>query len=201
MKADVSEYGGPLCEAIDQFRGEENGAARLAEFKLWLKGVTVRILKHVGDIAVGPVKKFVVAEKFVKSNPKVKFYDFGKNFTDHFLGKIEEGVQATALGVDRLVISALDPEIMVELGAKHRIITLAEFYGALELQGQGQLEGLLRVDGWANFAYIRDINGNVWAVRAYWDAGLGWSVRAGPVVYPLPWGVGDVVLSRKSVGI
>ena len=194
--ADVSVLRGPLGELNDQLFGD-NGMERLEALNLCLKNVTAKILKRVGDIALGPVKRFVAVEKFVKSNPKVKFYDFGKNFTNNFLDKIEENVVAATLVVHRLIISAHDPEIMVELGVKHRIITLAEFYGALELQGQP--EGLLRVDGWAKFAYIRDINGNVWAVSADWCAGFGWYVDAIPVGYPPPWRDGCQVLSRKSV--
>src|SRR3989344_962799 len=145
----------------------ENGEERLQEFNLWLKG------------------------------GKVKFYGFGTNFEKNFGTKVENNVGAETIAVYRLEESARDPEIMTELGPEKRTIKLAQFYGAIEAQGQGQ-KGLLRVDGYANIAYIEDMNRIVWAVCASWDAGDGWDVDADSVVSPDAWSEGFQVLARKS---
>ncbi|KKS12679.1 MAG: hypothetical protein A2735_01595 [Candidatus Yanofskybacteria bacterium RIFCSPHIGHO2_01_FULL_41_21] len=193
---DVSKLRGPLGELNDQLFGE-NGEERLQEFNLWLKGVTAKLLKHVGDIVLGSIETFDASKKFTKANVKVKFYGFGTNFEKNFGTKVENNVGAETIAVYRLEESARDPEIMTELGPEKRTIKLAQFYGAIEAQGQGQ-KGLLRVDGYANIAYIEDMNRIVWAVCASWDAGDGWDVDADSVVSPDAWSEGFQVLARKS---
>ena len=197
-KIDVSEVKGPLGELMDQLSGE-NASDVLVSFNLWLKKVTVKLLKHLRDVSLSPVVRFSAVEKFAKDNPKVKFWDFDKNFTDNFGHRVEPNVPAATITVNRLERRAKDPEIKAELaGETKRIfaISLAHFYAMIEAQGQGEA-GPLLVNGYANIAYIDGMDN--WAVSAYWYAGYGWSVNAYPVDGPSPWYDEDVVLSRKSV--
>lgn len=197
-KVDVSEFKGPLGELMDQCSPENGGRKRFEEFNLWLKGVTGKLLKHLRDVALGPCKKFEAAKKFTKDNPLVKFWSFGTNFTTHFGNRVENNVSATTIAVSRLERRAKDPEITTELaGETKRVfrISLAHFYQMIETQGQGQA-GPLLVNGYANIAYIEDMDN--WAVYARWFAGVGWHVDADPVDSPLPWRDGYQVLSRKS---
>ena len=160
--------------------------------------VAKRLLKHVRDVRLGPVGRFDAAVKFTKSNPLVKFWDFGANFKTHFGGRIENNVAAAIIAVNRLERRAKDQEITTELaGETNRVfrISLAYFYQMIETQGQGQA-GPLLVNGYANIAYIEDMDN--WAVNADWYAGHGWYVYAGPVDYLIPWYDEDQVLSRKS---
>jgi len=197
-KVDVSEFRGPLGELMDQCLPENGGRKRFEEFNLWLKGVTVKLLKHLHEVVLGPVEKFEAAKKFVKANPKVKFWDFGTNFATHFGNRIENNISATIIAVSRLERRAKDPEITNELaGETKRVfrISLAHFYQMIEAQGQGQA-GPLLVNGYANVAYIEDMDN--WAVSAHWRAGDGWFVDAFPVDFPDPWFDEYRVLSRKS---
>lgn len=194
---DVSKIRGPLNELNDQLFGE-NGEERLAEFNLWLKKVT-GILKYLRDVTLGPVDYFSAAEKFTKANPLVKFWGFGPNFTTHFNNRVEKNVVATTITVSRLERRAKDPEITSELAGETKRffrISLAHFYQMIETQGRGQADGPLLVNGYANVAYIEDMDN--WAVSAGWDAGGGWGVGAGPVGGPSPWDDEGHVLSRKS---
>ncbi|MEK9157827.1 MAG: hypothetical protein AAB638_01425 [Patescibacteria group bacterium] len=200
---DVSKLRGPLGELNDQLLGE-NGEERLVELNLWLKGVVTKLLIYVSEFPLGSVDKFEASKKFTKDNTKVKFYDFGSNFQTNFGNKIETNVGAETIvfhhleqSAHDLEQSAHDLEIMTALGSDKRVISLTHFYGALEVQGQGQA-GPLRVDGYANIAYIEDVNGIVGAVRACWHAGFGWRVDAGAVDRPIGWRGGRQVLSCKS---
>lgn len=195
-KVDVSEIQGPLTELLTQLSGERADEV-LNRLNMMLKSVVKKLLKHVGDIALGSVETFDASKKFTKDNTKVKFCGFGGNFSTNFGTKVENNVGAEAISVYRLEQLARDPEIMTELGTEKRIITLGQFYGAIEAQGQGQ-KGLLLTNGYANIAYIEDVNGVVWAVDAVWYAGYGWGVGAGSVDDPSPWVGGFQALSRKS---
>lgn len=193
---DVSKLRGPLGELNDQLFGE-NGEERLAAFNLWLKSVVKKILKPIGDIALGSVEKFETVKNFTKANSKVKFWDFGKNFVDNFGNRVETNVPAATIAVSRLEQWAKDPEIINELvsDTKRFRINLAHFYQMIETQGQGQ-SGPLLVNGYANIAYIEGMEN--WAVLAIWNAGCGWYVYAIPVARPRPWSDEHRVLSRKS---
>lgn len=171
-KIDVSEMKGPLGELVDQLSGE-NASEVLASLNLWLKKVTVKILKHLHDVSLGPIAHFSAAEKFTKSNSKVKFWDFGENFTNNFGNRVENNISVTIISVSRLEQRAKDPAIKAELaGETKRVFTisLAHFYAMIEAQGQGQA-GPLLVKGYANIAYIDDMD--IWVVVAGWDAGDG----------------------------
>ena len=196
---DVSEMQGPLGELFRQCSGA-NGRGRFDEFKLWLKKVSA-LLTLLQTIAVSSVQRFVVKDHFTKDNKKVKFWDFGDNFTIHFGNRIENNIGLATIAVSRLERRAKDPEIKAELaGETKRVFTisLAHFYQMIEAQGQGQ-PGPLLVNGYANIAYIDGMDN--WAVSASWYAGDGWGVLASPVDRPIPWYDENQVLSRKSVGI
>lgn len=45
--------------------------------------------------------------------------------------------------------------------------------------------------------YIPDVEGTLWAVRAYWYSGGGWDVEAISVARPDDWRAGSLVLSRR----
>ena len=99
---------GLVTELVQQCEGA-NGAARFDAFKLWLKSVASRILEHLHDVALGPVKRFNAAEKFTKSNSKVQFWDFGDNFVTNFGKRIETGIAAATIAVNRLERRAKKP--------------------------------------------------------------------------------------------
>lgn len=120
--------------------------------------------------------QFVAGKNFTKGNPKVKF-----GYIDERVGKFfsaEENVPVGELAVHTLLQDTCDPEIMVALGLQsRRFVKMGHFYQVIEVQGQGQADGPLLVNGRANIAYILDDRGAPWAVSARWIPGCdGWYV-------------------------
>ena len=102
---------------------------------------------------------------------------------------------ATELRYAKLTRSSLDAPILEELGDKAEA-SLSQMYALMARQANGQ-EGVLLTNGWANIFYVRDINGELRAVRVRWD-GRGWFVDAYSVTYPNGWYDGNRVFSRNS---
>lgn len=143
-------------------------------------------------IKVAGAKRFVARESFTQENG---FYCWD-NFKDNFLDKIEEDVTDTTLAIHSLKKASLDSLIRNELGPEREEITLTHFFNLLQKQSKGET-GHLLVNGYANIAYIRDKNGNLWAVDAYWYSGdRYWYVNANSVTNPLDWNACRQVVSR-----
>jgi hypothetical protein len=157
------------------------------------------LLEVVTTISLSATPKFVAIDNFKVNTARrapVKISYLGSNFTAHFLageGKTEDPADAVELTVRKLLKNSLDKPIMDELGEKTET-TLAQFYEALRLQRGGK-RGALLTDGWWNIFYIRDADGTLWAVRAYWRGG-GWGLRATSVAGPSAWRAGRQVGSR-----
>jgi hypothetical protein len=159
-----------------------------------------KLLELMTTVSVAACEKFVAKENFkvdTGKKAKVKIAFLWDNFSKYFLPKTEEGVLAGEIKVHKLLQSSLDAPIMTELGdPRSYSTTLADMWGMLEKQPGGE-EGALLVNGYANIFYIHDTEGNLWAVRASWYAGLGgWGVEADSVGRPRRWGGGRQVLSR-----
>ena len=151
------------------------------------------ILKLVANgIQAAGSKRFVAKESFAQENG---FY-LWENFKDHFLGKVEENVADATLAIHRLEKRSLDTQIRKELGQEYEEIALAHFFNLLRKQSKGE-QGHLLVNGYANIAYIRDKDGNLWAVSAFWGSGSReWNVSACSVGNPRDWSDGNQVISR-----
>lgn len=143
-------------------------------------------------------RRFVAAESFTESNPKVKFGYIDERLLKLF-GKVQENVPAGELAVHTLLQDSHDPEIMVALGPQSkRFIKLGQFYQLIEAQGHGQ-EGPLLVNGRANIGYVLDENSAPWAVCAFWFPRYGvWVVYVRSVADLRGWGAGDLVLSQVA---
>lgn len=155
-----------------------------------------KLLELVTTTSVAAIESFKAADHFKVDTKKAatRIYYLGDNFKKHF-GRKEEGAsEATEIKVHKLLEGSLDAPIITELGQTCEI-TLGQFFTLLSKQGKGE-SGPLLTNGWANIAYIRDDEGKLWAVSAYWNAGYGWLVEAYSVEYPTRWGDGDRVLSR-----
>jgi len=144
-----------------------------------------RLLRQVSTVPVSGYEKFVAKDHFTKDDSQVRFWYFGDNFTNHFLPKVEGPCVPATLAVHQLQEASLDDPIRQELGDRQEI-TLGQFYQFLATQDSGWF-----------IAYIRDAKSNLWAVRAYWDAGCGWRVSAYSVTHPHGWGPVPQVVSRK----
>lgn len=155
------------------------------------------LLRLMSTESIAAIPSFKSAECFKVDTKKaaVRIGYLGDNFQKHF-GRKEEGAsEAVELKIHKLTESSLDAPIITELGQTCEI-TLGQFFALLSKQGKGEA-GPLLTNGWANIAYIRDDEGILWAVGAYWGSGGGgWGVRARSVEHPGGWGDGGRVLSR-----
>ncbi len=156
-----------------------------------------KLLELVTTTSVAAIESFKSADNFKVDTKKAatRIYYLGDNFKKHF-GRKEEGAsEATEIKVHKLLEGSLDAPIITELADKCEI-TLGQFFSLLSKQGKGE-SGPLLTNGWANIAYIRDDEGNLWAVDACWYAAYGgWYVEARSVEYPRRWDDGYQVLSR-----
>ena len=108
--------------------------------------------------------------------------------------KKEQGVTANRLTIHSLGKNSLDAPIRKELGNREEI-TLAHFVHLVRQQSQGQ-DGVLLTNGYANVAYIKGNDGNMWAVNADWYSDdRYWRVEASSVENPGDWLAGDQVFS------
>ena len=108
---------------------------------------------------------------------------------------VEEPTAESELVIHKLSENLLDAEIVYKLGGISKMeVTLSELYVLLVKQGVGQ-NGVLLTDGYANIAYIRDVNGNLRAVIAHWDG--GWYLDVGQITDPDRFVAGRRVVSRK----
>lgn len=150
------------------------------------------VLKPVAKgIPVAGAKRFVAKESFTRENG---FY-LWDTFRQYFLDKVEENVKDATVAVHRLEKMSLDDAIREELGHEREEIALTHFFDLLRKQSEGQDRHLL-TNGYANIAYIRDKDGNLWAVGASWRAGYrDWLVLTYSVDGPSGWRVGYQVLS------
>ncbi len=161
------------------------------------KAKVSKLLELVTSVKVAAVKEFIAADKFKAGETVdgVKYYSsFGGNFIKHFLSKVERDVAATDLRVHKLLCNSKDLGIRTGIGEDNEETSLAHLQQCLKRQGNGE-KGDLLINGWANIFYIRDMDGNLWAVRAYW-CGVGWCLSADSVEDPDGWSAGDQVFSR-----
>lgn len=150
------------------------------------------LLMPVTKVSVTGSKRFT-ANKVSLKEANVGYT--GSNFDRFFVGKVEENVGDANLAIHQLEKASLDAPIRKELGQEREEITLTHFFHLLKQQSKGQ-SGPLLINGYANIAYIRGNDGNLWAVDAYWDSGYRyWGVDAYSFEYPDDWNAGYQVLS------
>lgn len=153
-----------------------------------------KLLKLVTSVSLAAIESFESAKNFkVDKKSEVQIYWLGTSFKKHFGRKVERACEAVEIRVHTLKAPSLDAPIITELGEK-REISLGQFFALLKKQGKGQ-KGALLTNGYANIAYVRDDEGVLRAVRAYWDAGYGWHVEAYALGHPGRWDSAQV-LSR-----
>ncbi len=177
------------------------------------------LLNPVGTIKVPSATKFVAADFFkvnIKKNASMKISYVWENFTNWFLGKIEESVAneavsgvgpyrtpgqngdaETVLRYQTLSRNSVDTNIINQLGGEAKVeIALADVAALMTKQNSGQ-QGALLTNGYANIFYVRDVISVLRAVGVYWD-GDGWRVNACSVGVPREWHAGYRVFSRDS---
>lgn len=159
------------------------------------RAARMQILQYISRSKVASNEKFVAADNFKNGNSAgVKFWCFGDNFKNNFLNKTEVNIPVGNLAFYKLKEASVDGPIQAELGERPETY-LSDLWEMLKKQPAGQ-PGKLLVDGKANIFYIRDVDGTVWAVRAFWFAVNGWYVGASSVEYPYEWDDDYLVVAR-----
>lgn len=213
----LAEVAGAITDFFEKLSGPE-GTKWIAEFKKFLRKEpcwnvtqvtepkpTPSILELVGAVVVpATAEKFVAKTAFVvntKRNAPVKISAVWQNFTSWFLlgdGKTEDPISEQTLRYHRLRKSSVDGLIITELGGEEKSeTTLMEMFSLMEKQKNGE-DGVLLNNGYANIFYIRDQNGVLRALHAFWSGG-GWRVSAFALEGPGGWRDGGRVFSRNSV--
>jgi len=195
----LAEVAGPLKDFAEKLGGEE-GLRWLEAFKRFLRKeepweLQPALLKRITTVAVPvPGVQYFVAKDHLKA---ANVGWTGDNFKRLFLNNVEENVHEAKLTVSRLERASLDASILTELGDKAEV-KLSCLFDLLKKQSKGE-DGVLLANGYANIFYIRDADGNLWAVYADWDSGDHcWGVEAYSVESPFGWRDGDHVFSRDS---
>lgn len=161
----------------DEFAQKLVSAVEEAKKVLWL----------IGSVFVPAVERFAAAEAFGEGNSTGLKFWVSKEFKENFFGKIELDIPVGKLNIHEFMINSLmDESIRKELGAEHEETKLAHFYELLKGKS-----------GWF-LAYIKDVNGNLWAVDAIWKVGRReWDVYASSVTRSREWVAGRQVVSSK----
>jgi len=188
--------------AYDKARLTEDEAQRVNEAKGLSDLIDRFIAEHRAEVPplLMPVTKVSVtgSARFVANKAALKAANVGwtgSNFDQYFLNHVEENVGDVSLAIHRLEKASLDAPIRKELRPEREEITLTHFFALLREQSKGQA-GPLLTNGYANIAYIKGNDGNLWAVLASWNSSYRyWDVLARSVTHPLGWFAGRQVIS------
>ena len=188
-------------QAIWNMVGGEEMVDALIQGRAKLEVKLIQILNWLGTTTTSATtEKFVAKEKFVKDSKEVKFYGIWDNFTEWFLkdnGKIEEPIDSQELRYGNLTKGSVDGPIIAELGGEAKAkTTLTEMFDLLKKQSNGDEEGDLLTNGYANIFYIKDTSGVLRAVRVS-RRDDGWYVVACSVENTCDWFAGRRVFSRS----
>ena len=190
---------GTLVDFIEKLLGKD-GQVWFAAFGRFLRKENAwdgkkLLLRHLETLEVKGAKKFVAKEAFqIGTGPQreVPIISVGDNFKRDYIPKIEENVEDASVRIHELLETSRDIPIVAELGNEEGAeTTLTHFHGVLAAKHAAG-------DHSWTVGYIRDKNGVLGVVNAYWDV-VGWSVFASPLGLPDGWLAGGRVLSRNSV--
>lgn len=179
-------------EAIVNMLGGVEGVKKFLRGELVVSEAQAEgLLRHITTTSVSGANRFVADKESLKA---ANIGWTSGHFERLFLPKVEMAAFDT-LAVSELTEASTDALILEELGDRAEI-SLTHFFRLLERQANGE-GGLLLINGDVNIAYIRGVDGNLWAVNANWDdKHRYWFVFAGSVERSGKWLEGCRVLSR-----
>lgn len=146
------------------------------------------LLEVVGDqVKIAARERFIARDSFAPGgNGELPISLLGDDFTENFLGLVEEGVKPADLRQYKLVKSTVDGPIFVALGGESKAkVALAHVFDFLKTADRAR---------WF-FFYVTDVNGILWAIDTYWRDD-GWDIEAYSVTYPRGWRGGGRVVSN-----
>lgn len=139
-----------------------------------------------GHIPVDAIDRFVARDRFVIGRDgELPISYLGDDFTQHFLGVVEEGVAPTTLRLCKLLKGSVDGPIFAALGGRDNArVALAHLFQFLKIADRKR---------WY-FSYVEDASGELWAIDMYWRDN-GWDVEAYSVTYPRGWRGGGRIIA------
>ena len=168
-----------------------------------IKEREAQVLQFVKSVTLSAIPLFDVGAHFMVTPEKERKHAelvirwLGDNAQRLVKGSVEPEVAQAFLRIHSLTKASVDGSIIAELGGEEVILTTwGQMREMMRRQSRGQ-PGDLLTNGYANVFYIRQANGEVWAVRCYWYPDYGdWDVAAYPVTRPFEWYAGRRVVSR-----
>ncbi len=122
----------------------------------------------------------------LEAPPGPRFSEIRSEFKRRFYGKVEGPRPAVMVRRHRLLSMAPGAPIVQELGGQAAVeTTFAAAYWLIKRQGWGA-GGFLQTNGHASVFHVRDLGGELCAVRAGWDE-EGWVIDAVPAEDPPAW--------------
>ena len=200
-----------VCDVLQVIKDEQDGAEQLLAA---LQQRAIRkpapkpmepepLLEALGTVKIySTSEQFIARNKFVlnygrKAKPGVRIAYLGDNFKVWYLDKVEEPMPETVLRYAKLTRPARDDDIRAEIGAEFEQTALAQIFGLMSDQPNGE-PGILLTDLW-NVFYVPDIHGSLRAVSVHWHTSAGgWRVFARSVENPSRWAGGNRGFSRNS---
>ena len=117
------------------------------------------------------------------------------NFTDHFLGMVENNVPEATVKSWMLLRPAGDQSLIPALGGEEqaRMLYLCNVYRLMKMGGDGPCH----VDWQSNFAYVRSpVDRRLWAVHWSVNYENEWTIGAATVPHPFAdWPTGALVFN------
>jgi hypothetical protein len=163
-------------------------------------GVEFKLLTPLATTNIARIERFVAADAFRVGNRigGRTLSAVGLNFTQHFLGLVEEDVPAISLSGWHLNYTAGDKSLIQALGGdgKTAVSFLAHIHQAMDLGDQGPS----LTDGRSNFAYMHSRSDErLWAVHWSVNYANEWTIGAVYVPHPhLDWWSESRIFSSQS---
>lgn len=156
-------------------------------------GKELKLLDPHSEIKIEHIDKFVAAEAFkeVSRIGTRTLSSVGWNFTEHFLGVVEENVPEVSLKGWTLRYSADDRSLINILGGEEKA-TVSRLTYVYRLMEMGET-GPSHLDGRSNVAYVRSpIDRKLWAVHWSVNGAHEWTIGAVYVPHPdMDWRSGS----------
>lgn len=153
-------------------------------------------LKFVSRIEIPAFRYFAADRSFPRGShrPDMTIEWLGDNFSKHLLHKVEEAFPSHKLELFSLRSEASTKSVIDSMDAPFEI-PLHDLWSLLVEQSDGRF-GALQTDGHSNLGFVRDANGSLWAVDAFWS-GTGWKIGASDAEGRHVWNAGTIVITSK----
>lgn len=202
----LQEITGLLWDLFSKLSGDQ-GAEWLEALKRFLRKenpwpMPPGLLEQIATVVVSAIPSFDAGAHFVIALDKdcksaeVRIGRVSDNVRCLVKGFVEPEVAAATLRFHKLVTASPNCLILSALGGEEvALTTWGQIYEEISRQGRGQ-GGVLLTNGNSNVFYVRQKNGEIWAVHCIWDSSdRYWSVYAYPLMYLSEWHVGTQIVS------